>query len=317
MVKKTAAREWVDSGWGYKVSSRDQLLRTIGRISTLRQGRIYAWRGQSDGAFELSSSLYRHLSDEAIYDADAVVTEPRMRHFETQIIEEARTYGIGQSLGPSNTDAHLLATLQHHGTPTRLIDVTSNPFTALWFATQSEKGKRGTSGVLFAIDVTDMPWMNTFHHGVRTVAELDDPLAGGYQLSLTRSSREGCPFRLFPALPDDRMRAQEGFFLGGALPDSAQIPRVPALNLQVGEPPGAERLDRLVRAGDRTAGRPFALPFLALVIPPKIKEDLKDPLKGTFNRRRRVLFPDVAGFTSAFRSNDLDFAPFEQTDSGE
>ncbi|WP_186810358.1 FRG domain-containing protein [Cellulosimicrobium sp. TH-20] len=116
---------WTRSGWGYRVDNRDQLLRAIGRVATLSQRRIYAWRGQRDASWPLVSSLYRHLAKSGSVD------EQRMREVERQIVLEARKYGLGRDLGASNTDAHLLASLQHHGTPTRLIDVTSNPFTAL------------------------------------------------------------------------------------------------------------------------------------------------------------------------------------------
>jgi len=53
-----------------------------------------------------------------------------------------------------------LAMLQHHGAPTRLIDITFNPFIGLWFATEQkhENGEvkyEDRDARLFAIDVTD------------------------------------------------------------------------------------------------------------------------------------------------------------------
>lgn len=294
---RTPARTWVDSGWGYEVKNRDQLLRTVGRISTLREGRVYAWRGQSKGKYNLSSSLYRHLAK------SGPVNEDRLRETEKRIVREARKYGLGRELGPSNTDAHLLASLQHHGVPTRLLDVTSNPFTALWFATRQPKGRRST-GVLFAIDVTDMKPTRTFDHEATTYAGGLDPLSAAYTLQLVKSAEQQMPFRLFPELPDDRMRAQEGFFIGSTMPDTPRIPGVPDLNLPVNAPPGADALRRLVESPERTAGAPLSLPFLALVIPPAVKDGLRDPLRGTFNRRRRVLFPDVDGFREAFEYGD-------------
>jgi hypothetical protein len=60
-----------------------------------------------------------------------------MRAEEIKIVEEARRWGLGRDLGPSATDLRLLALLQHHGVPTRLLDVTSNPMTALARAARS------------------------------------------------------------------------------------------------------------------------------------------------------------------------------------
>ncbi|MGW6086399.1 FRG domain-containing protein [Oerskovia enterophila] len=299
-MAETAARAWIDSGWGYEVRSRDQLLRTVGRVSTLRNGRIYAWRGQSRARYDLSSSLYRHLAKSGPVD------EERMRETEKRIIREARRFGLGRDLGASNSDAHLLASLQHHGVPTRLLDVTSNPFTALWFATRRPKAGQNSAGVLFAIDVTEMPWAHTFAHDAITYAQAAEPLSAQFTLLLMKSFAERQPFRLYPAIPDDRMRAQEGYFIGSPMPDAPQVPRVPDLDLAAGSPPGADALLRLAEDSDRGVGRPARLPFLALVIPPKVKAAMDDPLTGTFNRRRRVLFPDVDGFRDAFNYEELD-----------
>ncbi|MFD9894753.1 FRG domain-containing protein [Amycolatopsis sp. NPDC059027] len=53
--------------------------------------------------------------------------------------------------------------MQHHGVPARLVDVTSDPVTALWFATEEHRPDasgqvRQSKGVLFAADVTGTEW---------------------------------------------------------------------------------------------------------------------------------------------------------------
>ena len=42
------------------------------------------------------------------------------------------------------------------------------------------------------------------------------------------------------------------------------------------------------------------------MIPATVKDKLRDPLKHTYNRRRRVLFPDVDGFREGYVRGQLD-----------
>jgi hypothetical protein len=294
---------WLAHGWGIEVKSPEQLFKLIHRIALLAQDRTYAWRGQRDASWDLSASLFRELRTEG-----EEVTEQRMQERELEILKEARKWGLGRNLGPSATDLHMLALLQHHGVPTRLFDVTSNPMTALWFASQDtdEGGSvHRTPAVLFAIDVTKTHWYHTFQHaeGV-TSAHLESPLSATYKNALDSVGHKGAIFRAFPALPDERMKAQEGYFLGSAIPKNHKAPGVLGMNPS-GPAPGNDKLERLL-AAERGAGRPSSLPLCAIVIPAHVKEKIRGPLKRTFNRRRRVLFPDVDGFRDALRRSQLD-----------
>ncbi|MFC6706853.1 FRG domain-containing protein [Flexivirga alba] len=304
MAKPPKFDEWLSHGWALQVDTPHQLFRIISHIALLEQSRTYAWRGQNDASWDLSSSLYRQLAQPGMN-----VTENVMRVRELQILEEARRWGLGRDLGPSATDMHMLAVLQHHGVPTRLIDVTSNPMTALWFAVEEHKPDKGvvrrSAGVLFAIDVTKTPWYETFQHaGGQTVAQLENPLAGSYKLALDKSRVDREMFRAFPALPDERMKAQEGFFISSAVPTRHRAPGVKGFN-PIGSVPGEERLRKLL-VTERGQGRPASVPFCAIVIPAAVKDKIRDPLKRTYNRRRRVLFPDVDGFREGLLRGQLD-----------
>ncbi len=304
-MKPPVFENWLAHGWGIQVKTSHQLFQIIARIALLAQERTYAWRGQNDAAWDFSPFLYRELRSEV-----GEVTEDRMRAREGEILDEARRWGLGRDLGSSATDMHLLAVLQHHGVPTRLIDVTSNPMTALWFAVEehrpdSEGNVRRSPGVLFAIDVTRTDWYETFQHGEGpTWADLENPLAATYRRAIRRSQQTRQMFRAFPALPDERMKAQEGFFLGRTVPKRHRAPGVLGLN-PIGPAPGSEKLNKLLFKQEGP-GRPASLPFCAIVIPAAVKDLVRDPLKRTYNRRRRVLFPDVDGFREGLARGQLD-----------
>ncbi len=67
----------------------------------------------------------------------------------------------------------MLASLQHHGVPTRLIDVTTDPMTALWFACQRASADRDATGVLFAFNVTRFKTLDTIPAPVSTLEALN------------------------------------------------------------------------------------------------------------------------------------------------
>jgi len=295
---------WLAHGWGIEAKTPQQALDLISHIALLAQGRTYAWRGQSDASYKLSSSLYRRLEKPG-----EPVTEKALRAEENKILEEARRWGLGRDLGPSATDLHLLALLQHHGVPTRLLDVTSDPMTALWFAAEQRISADALTGdpagVLFAIDVTDTDWFQTFqHHGTQSWNEIGNPLSAVYETALDDSAKTQKMFRAFPALPDERMKAQGGYFLGSAFPKNHQVPGVIGFK-PGGAAPGDSKLQKLLKQ-DRGPGRLAKLPFCAIVIPADVKRKLRDPLRRTYNRRRRVLFPDIDGFKEALLREQLD-----------
>lgn len=299
--------DWTADGWGIRVGSAQELFRLISHIALLEQSRIYAWRGQRNAGWQFDSSLYRLLEAR-----DGAVTEESMRMEEKEILGEARRWGLGRDLGLSAIDMHMLAVLQHHGVPTRLFDVTANPMTALYFAIQDgepdgSEGASRTDGVVFAIDVTDSRWYETFQHaGDRTIDEVGRPLTATWERALELSAEEGSPFRAFPALPDDRMKAQEGFFLGSSVPTTHLAPGVRGINVTRKASLGSARLRKLLDLEKRGRGRPARVPFIAIVIPAEVKAKVRNPLKRTYNRRPRVMFPDVDGFRDAFRRSQLD-----------
>ncbi|WP_222265689.1 FRG domain-containing protein [Modestobacter marinus] len=285
---------WTTSGWGYGVKTQDQAFRAVNRIVSLAAGRRYVWRGSSDRSHRLRSSLLRDL---IIDESEPLPTELELRRRELAVLREAREWGLARELGPPASDLHLLAHLQQHGVPTRLLDVTHNPMTALWLA--CEGGDE--AGVLFAFDVTDAPTYDT-------VGLPSDPLDWSLRLALAVSARRAAPFLVRPTRPSARMRAQEGLFLSAAVPLGPALPGVDGVPLPTGEPPGPARLAGLFAPEERGAGRPARVPFCAVVIPARIKRKVKEHLTA-LNRRRSTVYPDVDGFREALRDGEVALHP--------
>jgi hypothetical protein len=292
--------QWVRNGWGHRVQTQDEAFRAIMRIVSLASNRQYVWRGSTDRRYRVRSSLLREL---IVDEADPLPGELLMRRNELAILREAREWGLAVEMGPLASDLYLLAHLQHHGLPTRLLDVTYNPMTALWFACE---GKDDVGGVLFAFDVTSLPTYPTIDPQQRQTYGLQsEPLAWTLRYALRQSALHSEPFLVRPTVPNARMAAQEGLFLSGVVPVTGPGDGIDGLPMQLGSPPGKEKLAALFGEGRRQAGRPTRLPFCALVIPADLKATIRNHLTA-LNRRRSVLYPDVDGFRDAYRGSHVD-----------
>lgn len=297
--------DWIRNGFAHKVDSADDILRAIGRVGTLQVGRRYVWRGVANWRWRLQSSLLRNLITNS--EPGTFITEADVRTRELALIREARSWGIGKGLGAAASDLQVLATLQHHGAPTRLLDVTSNPMTALWFACERTTSRLDSSGALMAFDVTGLDNLATAtHEQPPTWGTVKDPLGWHLENALSISHEKALPFLVRPSYPDQRMVAQEGLFLTGAVPEGESSHGIDGLPLGQGDPPGPEALGNLFAAEPRKAGRPRKLPFVVLVIPTQLKKKLLPHLESTYNRSYRQLFPDVAGFVDALRAGNID-----------
>jgi hypothetical protein len=285
---------WTTSGWGVAVTTQDQAFRAITRIVSLAAGRRYVWRGRSDRSQRLRSSLLQSL---IVEESEPLPTELEMRQREVAVLRAAREWGLAQEAGPS--DLSLLVHLQQHGVPTRLLEVTDNPMTALWLA--CERGDE--AGVLFAFDVTDVPTYDA--------ADPDPRPERSLRRALAVSAKTGSPFLVRPGRRSARMQAQEALFLSGAVPLGPAPAGVDGLPLPFAEPPGRERLTSLFSPAERGAGRPSRLPFCAVVVPGRMKKAIREHLTA-LNRRRCTVYPDADGFREALRDGDVRLHPLPE-----
>ncbi|MEN8655254.1 FRG domain-containing protein [Streptomyces sp. 21So2-11] len=162
------------------------------------------YRGQSDADHGLSSSLFRVLRASV-----SRVTEYRMAKVEEHILQVMRSEGLGRLM----TDGQLLGLLQHHGIPTRLIDVSKSPLEALFFAVDQD---HDLDGRLFVIQLhpSDGGEMDAIDLNDQHELEWADAARGE---QYAKSSWTGRVAVIDPQDLDPRMRAQRGCFLVGGL----------------------------------------------------------------------------------------------------
>jgi hypothetical protein len=229
------------------------------------------------------SSLHRALGTHHAH-------EESVRGVELAMLREAREWSLGFGDAEYLDDLEVLADLQHYGLPTRLIDVTSNPMTALWFACQKPpQPDVSQSGVLLAINVSN--WEGYTSVGVRT-APSPGEIANEVTLAHALERRE--PFVVRAAHPNNRLRAQEGYFITSATP-SDQTSNSPFLSLRLAYSMGDQDALTKALATERDPGRPRHLPFVAIHVRAGVKSRLLKYLEGTYNRSARTLFPDYSG----------------------
>lgn len=118
-------------------------------------GRVFAWRGVVDARWPLHSShIASSLDEQRRTDSRGGRVEGRGRSTRERPPLHNGSRGCLSVLSQ-------LATLQHFGAPTRLIDVTLNAYIGLWFAVQpaftnaTPRDDPQIAGRLFALDITD------------------------------------------------------------------------------------------------------------------------------------------------------------------
>lgn len=273
-------------------TSVSDLMTAVTRVGTHKSTRRYVWRGQANVNWPLEPSLARWLRDK-----ESVADEAGVANAEKKLIDAARRWPAPEFAG-LHSDQHLLAALQHHGVPTGLLDVTTDPMTALWFACEQNTDSRTskTAGVIMAFDVTDWPSLPTESPAAYAKwSHTADPLGQDYrQMLATHSS-----FVVEPGRPSGRMAAQRGCLLrakitAGSAPFGVQIDHV--TNNEPRTRPDA------VLGSAKTRGQPPTLPFAAIIIGTQHKKALLKHLEGTYGIDRARLFPEVAGFAVAVQN---------------
>ncbi|MGD0259723.1 MAG: FRG domain-containing protein [Verrucomicrobiota bacterium] len=83
-----------------------------------------------------------------------------LKQYEVEVVEQFRSrFGLTDW-----TDIEVMAYARHHGAPTRLLDWSSNPLAALWFAV-SDRQQDSTPGLVFQLRLGDESKVISFTNG--------------------------------------------------------------------------------------------------------------------------------------------------------
>ena len=297
----------------------------------------WVFRGVPDARWRMQSALVRSFLAE---NGGRLPTEGELQEHEDALYERAREWAIGMTPAGVADNVHVLSLMQHHGIPTRLLDVTSNPMTALWFACRRPPAawppcqdcqpcsrhreiddSSSVPGVLLALKTTGLDsYLSSAAAGDFTWADLRDLAGARWSAALATSTTRRQPFVIRPSNPDARMQAQEGLFLTSAAPSPEEYAGL-SWPLDCLYPPTslntfATDFMLSIKAGRNIADDAWpGFSIRPFIIRPTVKRDLLKALNSTFNRSDRTMFPDLSGFAASLGERPLRKSPAADTDA--
>ncbi len=297
-TKKT---KWSRLGVQRRPENVSALLQDVSNI-TVATGHRYVWRGVKNAHYLLHSSLHRRL-----VISGKKVTQDELASQEVALLREAREAGYDYKDGRRLPDGHLLALLQHAGASTSLLDVTPDPFVALFFATEPRGEIRPCA--LIGIKVPGKTEAEQARHTFK------GPLPDGW----TDPYAEDEPFGIYEAIRrelrwphpasapllweapfvDDRMRAQRGMFLATtAAPSSAGYA---SFEVELGS--AEEEKGRVKHICERAPGNYTRPSLIVFYINSELRQAAARELDKRFGYRTETIYPDLGGFAEANASN--------------
>ena len=276
---------WSSLGVQHRVASVPELLGDVANI-TVATGHRYVWRGVKDATYTLHSALERRLMI-----SKTAVSALSLKQHEADLLQRAVDARLDQGL----SRAELLALLQHAGASTSLLDVTPDPFVALFFATEPVGDLKPCA--LMAIRVpgpTSTQQSAHTHKGPLPDDETNDSvyerLRGVLELPTTTD-----PILWEAPFVDNRMRAQRGMFLATTAP----LNPVPYGTFDLGLGTPDEELGRVNHLRERSRGQYQRPSLVVFYIPAKLRQQVTRELDLRFGYRTETIYPDLAGFALA------------------
>ncbi len=157
----------------------------------------YVFRGQGDSAWPLRTSLARHFISSRIKSE-----EWRKRELKMYRMFRERLLNLCPGMYDNWNPIDILSLMQHHGTPTRLLDFTYSPLVASYFALRDARG----NSAIWVIDTNHLMEIQK-SEGFESYSgptHMDD-----YKIA---KKHPGAVI-LSPSFPHLRLSAQHGCFL--------------------------------------------------------------------------------------------------------
>lgn len=270
------------SGVNARRDALRRIINAIGGITVMGPKTGIRWRGQGDIRWRVESAATRK----------GIVGAALARH-ETEMIESSRRVGMdnAQRLG----DWEILARLRHNGAATRLIDITTDPFVALFMLCDPvvQEDTDTVDGLLVAVSrtaltVIDRPWVD-----------------GSYQSMLGKSQRAALVYSTPPI--DPRIAAQRGEFMLSSDPlPASQAPHCELFPLAIPRDWSKRKLAKICGSSPlaNQPGQPLKLfpSMLGIRIPCEVKPLIRSTLEAHFGYTREQIYPDWAGMGDSFKT---------------
>ena len=165
----------------------------------------WAFRGQSEAAWPLFSALSRYLVSFRVHPDAWRAQESRMLR-----IFKRKAHQFLSHIPDPDDDFQWLALMQHHGAPTRLLDLTWSPYVAAFFALERATG----DAAVWALNPAYISYASsvTLRDGSTIHPQALDPRERGNLLRYFLS--EDVPFLWIgePYIMNPRLTAQSGTF---------------------------------------------------------------------------------------------------------
>ena len=116
------------------------------------QGGMILYRGLADADWEVESSGHRRIRISEDLESKSLLAITFQSYID-RLLDEAGLQGFRVRQGKILSDLEMLAEMQHYGAATCLIDFTTNPLNALYFACREETDKAGKVVAMSTDDV--------------------------------------------------------------------------------------------------------------------------------------------------------------------
>ncbi len=212
--------------WTEEAASWEDFLKWIGELQE-----SWCFRGQRESAWTLRTSLDRAVR---VRFENVKVSMPDGHHFllsghshldrceeESKLLfrfkQQARQFM--RHIPPPDDKASWFALMQHYGAPTRLLDWTSSPYVALYFAIEDKpqekndeeervEGKKDDG--YSAVWAMDQEWLEMKEQ--KHLESIDPKERTAYLNGLLELRGEPLIVKIDPPQGNERMSAQQGFF---------------------------------------------------------------------------------------------------------